>query len=74
MRLNEKLTNRTYDKASHFYMPPIGQVIVIENLDDEARHLAAIESHIALLTGEHLAPGPAIQIGPDHVQHSLYTR
>lgn len=53
MRMNEKLTNRTYDKASEIYMPPIGQVIVIENLRDERRHLAAIEAHIYRLTGRH---------------------
>jgi hypothetical protein len=52
MRMNEKLTNRTYDKVAHVYMPPLGQVIVIENRDDERRHLAAIEAHIARLTGE----------------------
>lgn len=51
MRMNEKLTNRTYDKAANVYMPPIGQVIVIENLADERRHLAAIEAHIARLSG-----------------------
>jgi hypothetical protein len=74
MRLNEKLTNRTYDKASHFYMPPIGQVIVIENLDDERRHLAAIEGHIARMTGEEIVPPADVHVGPDHVQHPLYTR
>jgi hypothetical protein len=31
-------------------MPPLGQVIVIENLDDERRHLAAIEAHITRLS------------------------
>jgi hypothetical protein len=54
MRMNEKLTNRYYDKASEVYMPPIGQVIVVENLGDERRHLAAIEAHIDRLTGKHL--------------------
>lgn len=53
MRMNEKLTNRTYDKAAHVYMPPIGQVIVLENLADERRHLAAIEAHISQLTGDY---------------------
>lgn len=53
MRMNEKLTNRTYDKASEVYMPPLGQVIVIENLADERRHLAAIEAHIARLSETH---------------------
>ncbi len=53
MRMNEKLTNRSYDKASDVYMPPLGQVIVMENLGDERRHLAAIEAHIDRLTGKH---------------------
>src|SRR5262245_1545536 len=53
MRLNERITNRVYDKASEIYMPPIGQVIVIENLADERRHLAAIDAHIERLSGKH---------------------
>lgn len=53
MRMNEKLTNRSYDKASEVYMPPLGQVIVMENLADERRHLAAIEAHIERLSGKH---------------------
>ncbi len=57
MRMNEKLTNRSYDNASEVYMPPIGQVIVIENLEDERRHLAAIEAHIARLTEKHHTAG-----------------
>lgn len=53
MRMNEKLTNRVYDRASEVYMPPIGQAIVVENLTDERRHLAAIEAHIERLSGKH---------------------
>jgi hypothetical protein len=52
MRMNEKLTNRVYDRESGIYMPPIGQAIVLENLADERRHLAAIEAHIDRLTGK----------------------
>ena len=52
MRMNEKLTNHSYDKALELYMPPIGQVIVVENLADERRHLAAISAHIARLAGK----------------------
>ena len=52
MRTNEKFTNRAYDKASSEYMPPLGQAIVMENLADERRHLAAIEAHIERLTGK----------------------
>jgi rubrerythrin len=55
MRMNEKLTNRSYDKAADVYMPPIGQIIVIENLADERRHLAAIEAHIDRLGGKRRA-------------------
>jgi hypothetical protein len=53
MRMNERLTNRSYDKASEVYMPPLGQVIVMENQADERRHLAAIEAHIERLSGKH---------------------
>ena len=56
MRMNEKLTNRSYDKAGHIYMPPIGQVIVFENLKDERRHLATISAHIARLVGKAETP------------------
>jgi rubrerythrin len=51
MRTNERLTNRTYDRALEKFMPPVGQVLVMENLADERRHLAAIEGHIGRLTG-----------------------
>ena len=53
MRMNEKITNRSYDKAAGVYMPPLGQVIVVENLADERRHLAAIGAHIERLTGKY---------------------
>ena len=53
MRMNEKITNRNYDKAAEVYMPPIGQAIVWENLNDERRHLAAIEAHIGRLEGKY---------------------
>jgi len=59
MRTNERLTNRTYDRALDVYMPPIAQAIVIENLKDERRHLGAIEAHIARLTGT-----PVVDIVP----------
>src|SRR5215216_6008945 len=29
MRMNERLTNRVYDRAADVYMPPIGQAIVV---------------------------------------------
>jgi rubrerythrin len=50
MRMNEKLTNKVYDKEAGVYMPPIAQAIVMENLADERRHLAAIEAHIDRLS------------------------
>jgi hypothetical protein len=50
MRMNEKLTNRVYDREAEVYMPPIAQAIVMENLEDERRHLAAIQSHIDRLS------------------------
>lgn len=71
LRLAERLTNRSYDKTSHAYMPPIGQIIVIENLDDERRHLAAFEGHIARLTGTESEA--RLPIGPERSQHPLYT-
>jgi hypothetical protein len=46
MRMNEKLTNRVYDREAGIYMPPIAQAIVMENLEDERRHLANIQGHI----------------------------
>lgn len=50
MRMNEKLTNRVYDREAGIYMPPIAQAIVMENLQDERRHLAAIQGHIDRLS------------------------
>jgi len=50
MRMNEKWTNRTYDREAEIYMPPIGQAIVWENREDERRHLAVIEGHIERLS------------------------
>jgi len=51
MRMIEKVTNRGYNRSAEFYMPPIGQAIVMENLEDERRHLAVVEAHIDRLTG-----------------------
>lgn len=53
MRTNEWLTNRIYDRSAEYFMPPIGQAIVLENLADERRHFAVIESHISRLSGRH---------------------
>jgi len=46
MRMNEKLTNRSYDKAAAKDLPPDAFDIVTRGLEDERRHLAAIEAHI----------------------------
>jgi rubrerythrin len=68
MRMNEKLTNRTYDKAADMYMPPIAQVSIMENLEDERRHLAAIEAHIARLTDKH-EPYEVPHVRPQSTDH-----
>jgi hypothetical protein len=49
MRMNEKLTNRTYEKQVRGELPPIALEVVTRNLEDERRHLAAIEEHITRL-------------------------
>jgi uncharacterized protein (TIGR02284 family) len=54
MRTNEKLTNRTYEKSVARELPPIALEVVTRNLEDERRHLAAIEEHLARL-GKDLA-------------------
>lgn len=46
MRMNEKLTNRSYDKAAGKELPAEAFDIVTRGLEDERRHLAAIEAHI----------------------------
>jgi len=49
MRMNEKLTNRTYEKAVRAELPPLALGTVRRNLEDERRHLAAIEAHLGRL-------------------------
>ena len=49
MRMNEKLTNRSYDKALEMNLPVDVREVVFANLEDERRHLAAIEMHIERL-------------------------
>ncbi|MDF2867256.1 MAG: ferritin [Gammaproteobacteria bacterium] len=46
MRSNEKLTNRTYEKALGWEMPADIRAIVDKNFADEKRHLAYIEQAI----------------------------
>jgi uncharacterized protein (TIGR02284 family) len=51
MRMNEKLTNKTYDDALDQDLPAVALAIVTKNRDDERRHLAAIERHLERITG-----------------------
>ncbi len=52
MRTNEKLTNKTYEKASYAGLPMVAVEIVTKNLADERRHLTAIEMHIDRIIAE----------------------
>lgn len=52
MRLNEKLTNRSYEKAAELDLPPRARQVVAANLQDERRHLAGIRAHIERLRAE----------------------
>lgn len=54
MRMNEKLTNRSYEKAIEASLPANVREIVLQNLDDERRHLATIETHIERLDADAL--------------------
>ena len=51
MRMNEKLTNKSYDDVAEKDLPTSAQEVVMANRDDERRHLAAIEAHIDRLRG-----------------------
>jgi rubrerythrin len=52
MRMNEKLTNRSYERASELDLPPVARDVVLAGLADERRHLAAIEAHLERLGAE----------------------
>lgn len=52
MRMNEKLTNRTYERALEAKLPVAARDVVLRNREDERLHLAAIEMHIDRLTGD----------------------
>lgn len=54
MRVNEKLTNKAYEKSVARDLPPVALEVVTRNLEDERRHLAVIEQHITRL-GEPIA-------------------
>jgi rubrerythrin len=49
MRMNEKLTNRSYERAAELELPAGARAFVLANLADEQRHLATIEAHIERL-------------------------
>jgi uncharacterized protein (TIGR02284 family) len=53
MRMNEKLTNRSYERALEVRLPIAARDVVLRNREDERRHLSAIETHIERLSGEH---------------------
>ena len=55
MRLDERVTSRVYDKAAEVEVPPLAAVVIMQNLDDERRHLAVIQRHIERLVGEDAA-------------------
>jgi rubrerythrin len=52
MRTNEKLTNKTYQRAFDLALPPVAYDAVVANREDERVHLAAIEMHINRLRGD----------------------
>jgi rubrerythrin len=52
MRMNEKLTNRSYEKAADNKLPLGIRDVVAANFEDEQRHVAAIESHIVRLAAD----------------------
>jgi uncharacterized protein (TIGR02284 family) len=52
MKMNEKLTNRAYERALEMPLPAGAREVVLRNREDERRHLASIEVQIARLSGE----------------------
>lgn len=68
MRMNEKLTNRTYEKAVSLPMPSHARAVLAVNFEDERRHLLAIESHIERLGDEALEEDLAVEADrADHI-------
>ena len=61
MRMNEKLTNRSYERALEAKLSGTAREVVIRNREDERRHLSAIELHIERLGDEHdrVTPRPS---------------
>lgn len=52
MRTNERLTNRTYERALDAKLPAAARDVVARGREDERRHLASIEAHIERLSGD----------------------
>ncbi len=62
MRVNEELTNRSYEAALHHDLPIDVRTLLSRNLDDERRHLAWIKDAIAARAwdqAEEAPPPPA---------------
>lgn len=52
MRMNEKLSNRMYERALEARLPSAARDMIVRNREDERRHLAAIEGHVHRLTAD----------------------
>lgn len=48
MRTNEKITNATYERALEYSMPEALRELILQNRDDERRHLEFIEAQLAI--------------------------
>lgn len=46
MRMNERITNRAYEKAIESQLPEAAVYVITKNLADERRHLETIEAHL----------------------------
>ena len=67
MRMNEKLTNRSYDKAVGVVgFPPIAQAVIEQNREDERRHLTTIQTHIERLSDTSIDEDDDVAIGAPH--------
>lgn len=62
MRMNEKLTNKSYARAAEVRLPLVAREVVARNLDDERRHLAAITAHIARLDASYIEDESEVEV------------
>lgn len=58
MRMNERMTNKVYDKAAEVAVPPLASGAILRNLEDERRHLTVIELHLDRFTEEDMLDEP----------------